>query len=459
MATSTIDGRPTTVAVIPARGGSKGVPGKNLLRIGGVSLVVRAVQACRAAESIDAVYVSTDDADIARAAADAGSGVICRPAEIAGDTSSSEAALEHALGYLDRIDVSPGVLVFVQCTSPFIDPGSLDQGVALVRREEAETAFAAVETYEFLWRRSGRSAPPDLVTGLNHDRSRRPRRQDREPDYRETGAFYVMSVPGFRRHRHRFFGRTAVVPVSPLSAVEIDSLDDVAVASAVAPLLDPKPVLDVDAVITDFDGVHTDDGATVDQEGRESVRVSRADGLGIEQLRRAGVPLLIVSKEANSVVRARAAKLQVEVRHGVEHKAEIVRTWLMDRGINPARAAYVGNDINDLGPMALVGWPVAVADARPEVRRAARLVLTRAGRSGRGAGAVRTRAVRTLGASGRAAHQRASPRAGHPRRERCRSVLRHPSRDRTGSSSSPTRRRLSRTCRRSCQSLSAAGWR
>ena len=379
------DGRLATVAVIPARGGSKGVAGKNLLRIGGVSLVGRAVQACRAAESIDAVYVSTDDADIAAAAGEAGADVICRPSELAGDSASSEAALEHALGHLDRIGVSAGVLVFVQCTSPFIDPAGLDHAVGLIRREEAETAFAGVETHEFLWRRRGRSRAPALVAGLNHDRWCRPRRQDREPDYRETGAFYVMAVPGFRAHRHRFFGRTAVVPVAPLSAMEIDSFDDVALASALAPLLDPKPLLDVDAVITDFDGVHTDDGASVDQDGWESVRVSRSDGLGVEQLRRAGIPMLVVSKETNGVVLARAEKLQIEVRHGVEHKTETVRGWLEDHGVDPERAAYVGNDINDLGPMALVGWPIAVADAQPEVRQAARMVLTRAG----GRGAVR----------------------------------------------------------------------
>ena len=120
--------------MIPARGGSKGVPGKNLIRVGGVSLVARAVRACRAAQTIDAVYVSTDDADIAKAAAEAGAGVISRPAELAGDTASSESALEHALGYLDWVDVATDIVVFVQCTSPFIDPATLDRGVRIVAR-------------------------------------------------------------------------------------------------------------------------------------------------------------------------------------------------------------------------------------------------------------------------------------------------------------------------------------
>ncbi len=123
----------------------------------------------------------------------------------------------------------------------------------------------------------------------------------------------------------------------------------------------------------------------VDQDGRESVRVSREDGLGVELLRRVGMPVLIVSKETNPVVQARAAKLGVEVLHGVDHKGPAVQEWLRTRGIAADRAAYLGNDINDLGPMGLVGWPVAVADAHPEVRRAARLLLNRFG----GDGAVR----------------------------------------------------------------------
>ncbi len=373
-----------TVAVIPARGGSKGVPGKNLIRIGGRSLITRAVETCRAAASIDAVYVSTDDADIARAAQEAGAGVISRPAALADDVATSEAAIEHALQYLDWIGVDADVLVFVQCTSPFIDPAALDHGVAMVARGEADSAFAAVETYEFLWRTVPGAGTAE-VTGQNHDREIRPRRQDRAPDYRETGAFYVMTVPGFLASRHRFFGRTDVVPVSPLTAIEIDTLDEVAIAGALAPMLDPRPVVDVDAVVTDFDGVHTDDTALVSQDGKESVRVSRSDGLGAERLRRAGVPLLIVSKETNPVVRARAAKIGAEVLAGIEHKTEVVRDWLKCRGVAPARAAYLGNDVNDLGPMSIVGWPIAVADAHPDVRRAARLVLSRAG----GQGAVR----------------------------------------------------------------------
>lgn len=367
--------------MIPARGGSKGVPGKNLRRVGGVSLVARAVAACLAAERIDAVWVSTDSPEIAGEARAAGAAVIERPADLAGDRASSEAALCHALEALAEQDNEVEVLVFVQCTSPFIQPGDLDAAVALVATGEADSVFSAVDNHTFLWRPVG-----DTVVGVNHDAAQRLRRQDRDPEFRETGAFYVLRTELFVQTRHRFFGRTKVVLVPELTALEIDTEADLSLASELASQLDPRPSgLPVAAVATDFDGVHTDDQVQVDQHGVESVRVSRSDGLGISMLCQAGVGFVIVSKERNPVVAARAAKLGVDVLQGIDDKVGALSAWLECQGLTAREVAFVGNDLNDLPVMAMVGWPIAVADAHPLVRRAARLVLTRNG----GAGAVR----------------------------------------------------------------------
>jgi YrbI family 3-deoxy-D-manno-octulosonate 8-phosphate phosphatase len=386
---STSPARPSTVAIIPARGGSKGVPGKNLRRVGGIPLIARAVAACLGADSIQATYVSTDDPQIAEVATAAGAEVIWRPRELADDQASSESALLHALEVMGRHDVEPRTAVFVQCTSPFIDPADLDRAVRLIEAEQADTVFSGVSTYEFLWGDAHRTADPasGAMTGLNHDAAVRPRRQDRSPHVRETGAFYAMTTAGLRRHGHRFFGRVRCVLVPDETAIEIDTPAELALAQALAAVLDRQSadLGDVEAVITDFDGVHTDDRASVDQHGIESVRVSRTDGLGVARLRRAGLPFLIVSTERNPVVAARAAKLGVEVFSDVRDKAAAVLDWLAMRGIDPARTVYVGNDVNDLPALEVVGWPVAVADANPEVIRAARLVLSRPG----GAGAVR----------------------------------------------------------------------
>lgn len=381
--------RAPAVAIIPARGGSKGLPGKNVMRVGGVPLVARAVAAARAARTVGRVVVTTDDGEIARVAREAGASVVQRPADLAGDTASSESALLHALDALRGSGWDEAsVTLFIQATSPFIEPGDLDAAVTAVAGGEADSVFAAVPSHAFIWRddRGDERGDDPGARGVNHDAAVRPRRQDRPAEFRETGAFYAMRTSGFRAARHRFFGRIGIRLVPELHGVEIDTAADLVVAQALANLIDgPTHAIDVDAVVTDFDGVHTDDTAIVGEAGVEFVRVSRSDGHGVARLREAGVPMLILSAETHPVVGARAAKLGVDVLQGVADKATALREWARERRIRLDRIAYLGNDRGDLPALELVGWPVAVADAVPDVKRIARVVLERAG----GQGAVR----------------------------------------------------------------------
>lgn len=384
--------RDEVVAVIPARGGSRGVPRKNLRRVGGVPLIVRAIETAQAARGIDRVVVSTDDPEIAGLARAHGADIVTRPAEISGDTASSESALDHALDTLAARGHDVGVIVFIQATSPFIDPADIDDAIARVRAGTADVVFSAVPSWGFLWR------PADdhgAVTGVNHDPQHRPRRQDREAEYLETGAFYVLDAAGYARAHHRFFGRVAAGIVAESSAIEIDTEEQLLIASALATVLDPTAgVIDVDAVVTDFDGVHTDDRVIVSEDGTEQVVVSRSDGMGVARLVRAGIPVLILSTERNRVVAARARKLGVEVLHGLDDKESALVQWAADAGIPLERIAYLGNDVNDLGCLERVGWPVATPAAHPLVHAAARVILTRPG----GDGAVRELSERVLAA-------------------------------------------------------------
>src|SRR5690606_1759042 len=143
--------RRETVAIVPARGGSKGVPRKNVAQVGGIPLVVRAVQAARASGRVHRVVVSTDDTEIADIAGAAGAEIVWRPAEISGDLASSEAALLHALDELAARGVEVDVLAFLQATSPFIPSEALGRACDLVASGEADSAFSARESYEFFW--------------------------------------------------------------------------------------------------------------------------------------------------------------------------------------------------------------------------------------------------------------------------------------------------------------------
>ncbi|MQY15915.1 3-deoxy-manno-octulosonate cytidylyltransferase [Streptomyces sp. RB5] len=412
---------PTVLAVIPARGGSKGVPGKNLATVGGASLVARAVRRCAGASAVTDVVVSTDDAGIAAAARAAGAEVVERPADIAGDTATSEAAVLHAVdAFESRTGRTVDTIVFAQCTSPFLTAGDVDAVARAVLEEGADTALTVAPFHGFLWRDEA-DEPPASGTeererthgdteviarlgatgyGVNHDKSYRPRRQDRPQDLLETGAAYAMRADGFREHRHRFFGRTAPVRTDPARVLEIDDPHDLARARALVPLLDATAAdlptrADIDAVVLDFDGTQTDDRVLIDADGREFVSVHRGDGLGIAALRDTGLPLLVLSTEQNPVVAARARKLRIPVLHGIDKKAEALRAWCDEHGLDPARVLYAGNDVNDLPCFALVGWPVAVGSAHDVVRDAARAVTTASG----GDGAIREIASWILGPS------------------------------------------------------------
>ncbi|QKS12108.1 acylneuraminate cytidylyltransferase family protein [Curtobacterium sp. Csp1] len=238
----------TVVAVVPARAGSKGIPGKNLRPVGGRSLVRRAVEAALRTETIETVVVSTDGDAIAAEATAAGARVIRRPDELSGDEATSESALLHALDALDPLATlsnadqqdqhdqprDPEVLVFLQATSPFIDPVDLDAAVRRVLDDHADVVFAAAPSHAFLWRTDAQGR----AVAVNHDAAIRPRRQDREPEYRETGAFYVLRTRGLREHRHRFFGRVELAVVDPRGAIDVDDPADLALASSLAHTLD-----------------------------------------------------------------------------------------------------------------------------------------------------------------------------------------------------------------------------
>lgn len=120
-------------------------------------------------------------------------------------------------------------------------------------------------------------------------------------------------------------------------------------------------------VAFDFDGVFTDNMVYVTQDGVESVRCWRSDGIGLTRLRGLGVHVLILSTEVNPVVTARANKLKTACKQGVEDKAATILATCEELGIDPAQAVFVGNDINDVPAFKVVGLPIAVADAYPEV--------------------------------------------------------------------------------------------
>jgi N-acylneuraminate cytidylyltransferase len=347
------------IAVIPARGGSKGVPGKNVRPLTGKPLIAHTIEQAHRSEFVKRVVVSTDSPGIAVVAQQYGAEVVWRPAEISGDSASSESALLHTLEQLrQREEYQPDLLVFLQCTSPLTLAADIDGTVQELLDKKADSALAVTPFHYFLWRHDNNGD----AAGINHDKQVRLLRQEREPEYLETGAIYVMRADGFMQAKHRFFGRTAIYVMPPERCLEIDEPVDFQVAEM---LLRQRQAQE--------------------KEGREAVWCHGGDGWGIARLQEAGVEVVVLSSETNPVVAARCRKVGLACLQGCPDKLATLRGIARELSLTPEKIAYVGSDINDLDCLQWVGLPIAVADAYPPVQSAARLITTQPG----GHGAVR----------------------------------------------------------------------
>ena len=229
-----IDPALPALALIPARGGSKGVPGKNLRPVGEVPLLARSVRAARAARCIGAVWVSSDDATIGALTESEGANWLRRPADLAGDAASSEAALLHALRSLAEQGPLPALFVFLQCTSPFTRAEQIDAVVEQLQASDAAMAFSVTPWHGFLWGVDARGHG----VGVNHDPGGpRARRQDLPPTYLETGAIYAIRTRPFLEQGSRFVAPTLPVPIDA-PAPEIDTAADLALCQQLCSLLD-----------------------------------------------------------------------------------------------------------------------------------------------------------------------------------------------------------------------------
>jgi N-acylneuraminate cytidylyltransferase len=362
----------SVLAVIPARGGSQGIPLKNIKPLGGKPLIAWTIEAALAAQRVDRVVVSTDDDEIAAVSRRFGAEVVERPAEISGALASSEAALLHVLDSLREAEgYEPQAIAFLQCTAPLTLPEDIDATVRLVVEEGFDSVVTMTPFHYFIWHEKAEGQ----MEGVNHLASRRLMRQEREPEYLEVGAVYAMRTEGLRKHRFRFFGRIGkhIVPAS--RTIELDEVEDWALAEILVQTTGKArrfpgkrlPWAEIQAVVSDFDGVMTDNRVLVVEDSREAVTCNRGDGWGISLLKRVGVAVACISTEENPVVRVRCEKLEIPYWQGQENKLDALKAFLAQERMEAERCLYVGNDTNDAACLEYVGLSVVPYDAASEV--------------------------------------------------------------------------------------------
>lgn len=209
------------VALVPLRGGSKGIPKKNIKLIGGRPLCAWVLSAAVQARHIDSVYVSTDSAEIKEVVGNLGLPVevIDRPAELASDEATTESAMLHFVASVPGIDC----LLTIQATSPLLESRHLDEALELFAREGYDSLLSAVRVKRFFWTDDGKP--------LNYDPSRRPRRQEFAGTLMENGAFYITARSLLERTGCRLGGMIGVYEMPKSTAVEIDDPSDWEVVS------------------------------------------------------------------------------------------------------------------------------------------------------------------------------------------------------------------------------------
>jgi YrbI family 3-deoxy-D-manno-octulosonate 8-phosphate phosphatase len=402
---SNIENRSMTeiLALIPARSGSKGIPRKNIRNFAGYPLIAWSIAAAKQAACVIRIIVSTDDEEIASVAREYGAETpFLRPAEFAQDQTTDLPVFEHALQWLEEHEgYQPEIVIQLRPTSPIRPKDCVDGAVKiLMQHEDADCVRGVVpagQNPHKMWRFAGEDQP--MMPLLEVDGITEPYNAPRQilpPVYWQTGHIDVIRVSTIKQKNSLTGDVIYPLLIDPRYSVDIDTLSDWARYEALAnsglKIVTPGTAFarkrpmpgKIDLIISDFDGVITDNRVWVDQEGTEFVAAYRSDSIGVQLLREIGIEVMILSSEPNRVVEARARKMGVEVIHGVgiHEKGLVMQEVLRQKSIKAENVIYIGNDINDLPCFEVAGWSVAVADAYPEVIRMADFVLSKPGGHG-----------------------------------------------------------------------------
>jgi len=209
------------ICVIPARGGSKRVPNKNILPLGGKPLVVHSIEQAKQSQLISRIIVSTNDPRIAEISKKSGAEVIIRPENISGDKATSESAIQHCIKEVENGGFFPDLIVFLQCTSPIRNPGDIDAAIEKLYSENADSLLSVCSNERFLWRPVAGNMQP-----VNYDYLKRPRDQDHPEEYAENGSMYIFKPEVMRKNGNRLGGKIAVYQMDYWSSFQVDSMED-----------------------------------------------------------------------------------------------------------------------------------------------------------------------------------------------------------------------------------------
>jgi YrbI family 3-deoxy-D-manno-octulosonate 8-phosphate phosphatase len=394
--------KPEVLAIIPARGGSKGIPRKNIREFAGYPLITYSIAAGLQSQYVTRTIVSTDDEEIAAVARQWGAETpFIRPAEFSQDNTTDLPVFKHALEWLKEHEgYTPEIVIQLRPTSPIRPRACLDDAIQiLIDHPEADSVRGIVDSGQNpfkMWRvdDQGTMQPLLKVDGLKEPYNSP--RQQLPKTYWQTGHIDAIRPRAILEKNSMSGDVILPLHIDARFTVDIDSPSDWIkyerlVREGGLDMVTPGPGKrpfpeEVEMLVMDFDGVLTDNRVWTDENSNETVACNRSDSLGLIYLRdRTKIQALVISKETNPVVSARCRKIQLECLQSVDDKPAVLEKVMKERKVDPAHVIYMGNDLNDLPCFPVAGFAVAPSDSLPEILRAADLVTTLAG----GYGAVR----------------------------------------------------------------------
>lgn len=383
------------VVFIPIRGGSKSIPLKNIKLLNGRPLVYWSLDAAVGCQQVDKVVVSTDSDKIKKVVQDYNSDkviIIERSAEVSTDHASTESVM---LEFAERYDFEN--IILVQATSPLLKSGDLSKGIEKFNQEGIDSVLSVVRQKRFIWSESS-----NLANAVNYDPLARPRRQEFDGFLVENGAFYITSKQRLLDKKCRLSGKIGIVEMSEETFFEIDEPSDWLIVEGLlknsSKSTNPTEKLRrIKCLLTDSDGVLTDGGMYYSEHGDEIKKFNTKDGMGFKLLKEAGFITGIITGENIELVRRRAEKMKVdEVYLGIKDKTKVLNEICAKYELKHEEIAYIGDDINDLDVIKVVGFGCTVKDGMQCVKEVADFITETKG----GQGAVREVVELILGQKG-----------------------------------------------------------
>ena len=351
------------LAMIPARGGSKGIPNKNIRLIAGKPLCAWAIEAAVESGVFSQVIVSTDSDLISSVVESLNLNVdiLRRPDELASDSASTESVMLHFLEHF-----KPDILTTIQVTNPLVTAEDFQNAYRQFMENDLDSLLSGAISKHFYWSNDG--------VPLNYDPNNRPRRQDFSGVYMENGSFYMTTRSTLEKFRCRLGGRIGIYEMPEHTGVDIDTETDWKQTEAliyehkIGSLVNNY---DIRLVVSDVDGVLTDAGMYYDKDGERLKKFNTHDGKGFELLQNAGIKTALITSENSDIVRRRAEKLKIDYLYsGVTNteKLDKIQEICLKEQITNDKVAYIGDDINCTEALLGVGLAACPSNALPKIK-------------------------------------------------------------------------------------------